>query len=191
MRPALDKTIFTCPSFLGGKNWWPAAVDPQTNMAYVPTLHACMSMTGVPVSYAAGLPFLGETFVMKPDPTSPGVIGSFQAINLSTGKKVWEHKTAAPWDGGALATAGGVVFSGTVDGHLYAFDGKTGTVLWTSPDLGSGIIADPISYQVNGKQYVAIWSGWGGVWPIWSGKLGAPLANVPRGGTLYVFQLPS
>ncbi len=191
VRPALDKTIFTCPSFLGGKNWWPAAVDPETNMAYVPTLHACMTMTGVPVSYAAGLPFLGETFVMKPDPSSPGILGSFQAINLSTGKKVWEHKTAQPWDGGALATAGGVVFSGTTDGHLYAFNSKTGKILWTSPDLGSGIIADPMSYVVDGKQYIAVWAGWGGVWPLWSGKLGASLANAPRGGQLYVFQLNS
>lgn len=189
VRPALDKTIFTCPSFLGGKNWWPAAVDPATNMAYVPTLHACMSMTGVPVSYAAGLPYLGETFKMEPDPTSPGVLGSFQAIDLSTGKQVWQKKTAAPWDGGAMATAGGVVFSGTPDGHLLAFNGKTGKTLWTSPYLGSGIIASPISYQVNGKQYVAVWSGWGGVWPIWSGKLGAPLAKAPRGGQLYVFQV--
>jgi len=189
VRPALDKTIFTCPSFLGGKNWWPAAVDPDTNMAYVPTLHACMSMTGVPVSYAAGLPYLGETFQMKPDPASPGILGSFQAINLSTGKKMWEIKTANPWDGGALATAGGLVFSGSADGHLLGMSAKTGKVLWTSPDLGSGIIADPISYQVNGVQYVAVWAGWGGVWPIWSGKLGAPLANAPRGGQLYVFQV--
>lgn len=191
VRPTLDKSIFTCPSFLGGKNWWPTAIDPQTNMAYVPTLHACMSMVGVPVSYAAGLPFLGETFKMMPDPASPGVLGSFQAIDLSTGKQVWQHKTAAPWDGGALATAGGVVFSGTPDGHLEAFDGKSGKILWTSPQLASGIIADPVSYQVDGKQYVAVWAGWGGVWPLWAGKLGAPLANNPRGGQLYVFQLNS
>ncbi len=191
VRPALDKTIFTCPSFLGGKNWWPMAVDPEANMAYVPTLHACMTMTGVPVSYAAGLPFLGETFKMMPDPSSPGVLGSFQAINLSTGKMVWEHKSADPWDGGALATKGGVVFTGLPDGHLYAYDAKTGKQVWVSPDLGSGIIATPISYQVNGTQYVAVWSGWGGVWPIWSGKLGAPLAKNPRGGHLYVFKLGS
>ncbi len=190
-RPTLDKTIFTCPSFLGGKNWWPGAVDPATHTAFVPTLHACMTMSGVPVSYAAGLPYLGETFQMKVDPASPGVLGSLQAINIDTGKRIWEHKSAKPWDGGALATAGGVVFSGTPDGHLLAFDSKSGKVLWTSPQLSSGIIADPISYQVNGKQYVAIWAGWGGVWPLWAGKLAKAEANVPRGGQLYVFQLGS
>ncbi|CAG4910629.1 unnamed protein product [Acidocella sp. C78] len=189
LQPALDKQIFTCPSFLGGKNWWPGAVDPATNMAYVPTLHACMTMKGAPVSYAAGLPYLGETFEMKPDPASPHHMGSIQAINLSTGKQVWQHATKEPWDGGAMATSGGLVFSGTTDGHLYAFNAKTGKILWKSPYLGSGVIANPISYKVDGKQYVAVWSGWGGVWPLWSGKLGASLAKAPRGGQLHVFAL--
>jgi alcohol dehydrogenase (cytochrome c) len=188
-RPTLDKSIFTCPSFLGGKNWWPGAVDPQTHTAFVPTLHACMTMSGVPVSYAAGLPFLGETFQMKPDPASPGILGSFQAINLDTGKKMWEKKTAMPWDGGALATAGGIVFSGTPQGHLLAIDSHTGKTLWTSPQLSSGIIADPISYQVDGQQYVAIWAGWGGVWPLWAGPLATAEKDIPRGGQLYVFKL--
>lgn len=189
VRPKLGKQIFTCPSFLGGKNWWPASVDSKTNMAFTPTLHACMTMKGVPVSYAAGLPYLGETFSMKPDPTSKGSLGSLQAIDLSTGKPVWSHKTAMPWNGGAMSTDGGLVFSGTDDGHLYAFDAKTGKVLWKSPDLGSGVIAAPMTYEVDGKQYVAVWAGYGGVWPLWSGKLGKPLAKTPRGGTLHVFAL--
>ncbi|MDR3505168.1 MAG: PQQ-dependent dehydrogenase, methanol/ethanol family [Acidocella sp.] len=190
-KPTLTKSIFTCPSFLGGKNWWPGSVDPDTNMAYVPTLHACMTMVGVPVTYSAGLPFLGEKFEMKDDPTSPGQYGSLQAIDLSTGKQVWEQKSSYPWDAGTLATKGGLVFSGTVDGFLKAFDAKTGKVVWTSPQLTSGIISNPISYQVDGKQYVAIWTGWGGVWPIWAGKLAAPEVKIPRGGQLYVFALPS
>jgi alcohol dehydrogenase (cytochrome c) len=189
--PTLDKSIFTCPSFLGGKNWWPGAVDPQTNVVVVPTLHACMTMSGVPVSYAAGLPFLGETFQMKADPSSPGILGSLQALDLNTGKRIWQHKTAMPWDGGALATGSGLVFSGTPDGHLIAFDEKDGKVVWTSPQLSSGIIANPMSYQVDGKQYVAVWTGWGGVWPLWAGPLAAPEKDIPRGGQLYVFQLGS
>lgn len=187
-QPGLDKQITTCPSFLGGKNWWAASVDPKTNMAYVPTLHACMTMKGVPTSYAAGLPYLGETFQMIPDPTSPD-IGSMQAIDLSTGKQVWQYKTRAPWNGGATATAGGVMFSGGTNGKLYAFDAKSGKILWKSPDLGSPIVAAPVAYEVGGKEYVAVWSGWGGVWPLWSGKLGAPLAKAPTGGQLHVFAL--
>jgi alcohol dehydrogenase (cytochrome c) len=150
-----------------------------------------MTMSGVPVSYAAGLPFLGETFQMKADPTAPGELGSLQAISLDTGKRVWQRKSPMPWDGGAMATAGGLVFSGTPDGHLDAFDEKTGKLLWTSPELSSGIIASPVSYQVDGKQYVAVWAGWGGVWPLWAGPLAKPEMNIPRGGQLYVFALGS
>ena len=189
--PTLDKSIFTCPSFLGGKNWWPGAVDPQSNTAFIPTLHACMTMSGVPVSYAAGLPFLGETFKMKADPSAPGELGSLQALDINTGKRIWQRKSPMPWDAGALATAGGLVFSGTPDGHLDAFSEKTGKLLWTSPELSSGIIANPVSYQVDGKQYVAIWAGWGGVWPLWAGPLAKAEANIPRGGQLYVFSLGS
>jgi alcohol dehydrogenase (cytochrome c) len=145
----------------------------------------------VPVSYAAGLPFLGETFQMKADPSSPGILGSLQALDLNTGKRIWQHKTAMPWDGGALATGSGLVFSGTPDGHLIAFDEKDGKVLWTSPQLASGIIANPMSYQVDGKQYVAVWTGWGGVWPLWAGPLATAEKDIPRGGELYVFQLGS
>lgn len=128
-RPTLNKSIFTCPSFLGGKNCWPTVIDPQTNMAYVPTLDACMSMVGVPVSYAAGLPFQGETFQIKFDPASPGVRGSFKAIDLSTGKQVCSIKLLILRMSGALATAGGVVFSGTPYRHLEAFDCKSGKIL--------------------------------------------------------------
>jgi len=191
LKPTLTHGITSCPSFLGGKNWWPGSVDPDTNMAYVPTLHACMTLVGVPVTYSAGLPFLGEKFEMVDDPTSPGQYGSLQAINLSTGKKVWEQKSAFPWDAGTLATKGGLVFSGTPDGYLKAFDAKTGELAWTSPQLTSGIIANPISYQIDGVQYVAVWTGWGGVWPIWAGKLAAPELKIPRGGQLYVFALHS
>lgn len=191
LRPALGKTITTCPSFLGGKNWWPIAVDPTNHMAYVPTLHACMSMKGVPVTYAAGLPFLGETFQMLPDPTDPHHLGSFQAIDLDTGKQVWQHKTKDPWDAGALSTAGGVVFSGTTDGKLRAFDAKSGKEIWTSPALGSAILSDPVAYSVNGTEYVAVWTSYGGVWPIWGGKLADSLKDTPRFGQLYVFKLGS
>ncbi|EKM98938.1 MULTISPECIES: PQQ-dependent dehydrogenase, methanol/ethanol family [unclassified Acidocella] len=190
LRPALGKTITTCPSFLGGKNWWPIAVDPMNHTAYITTLHACMSMTGVPVTYAAGLPFLGETFKMLPDPKDPN-LGSFQAINLNTGKQMWQHETKQVWDAGALSTAGGVVFSGTVDGKLHAFDAKTGKDLWTSPAMGTAILADPVAYSVNGTEYVAVWASYGGVWPLWGGALAEPLKNTPRFGQLHVYKIGS
>jgi alcohol dehydrogenase (cytochrome c) len=82
-----------------------------------------------------------------------------------------------------------VVFSGSARGHLYAFDARTGQVLWRSPQLSSGVIAPPSTFMVNGKQYVAILAGWGGGTPIWGGKMVPVVKNIPRGGHLYVFAL--
>jgi len=188
-RPDVGKQIFTCPSFLGGKNWWPMSVDPQTHYAYVPTLHACMTMKGATVSYRAGLPFLGESFKIIHDPTSPSDWGSVQAIDLNTGKQAWTFDSALPWNSGMVSTAGGLVFSGSADGHLYGFDAKSGKVLWTSPKMTSGVIGVPVTYEVGGKQYVAVWSGWGGATPIWGGDMAKDVANIPTGGHLYVFGL--
>lgn len=186
--PDVGKQIFTCPSFLGGKNWWPMAINPKEGLAFVPTLHACMTMAGTTVSYMAGLPYLGETFEIKPEPGSHGW-GEVQAINIDNGEQVWTHKTKLPWNDGMLATASGLVFSGSADGHFTAFDGNTGKVLWKSPKLASGIIGVPTTYEVDGHQYVAVLAGWGGATPIWGGEMAKDkdVAKIRRGGELYVF----
>ena len=188
LRPTMTKQIFTCPSFLGGKNWWPISVDPQTHMAYVPTMHTCMTMKGAPTFYHAGLPYLGESFEVVHDPADHSW-GALQAINVDTGRQAWNHDSALPWDAGAMSTAGGLVFSGSARGHLYAFDAQSGKILWRSPKLSSGIIAPPSTFMVNGKQYVAILAGWGGGTPIWGGKMVPVVKSIPRGGHLYVFAL--
>jgi alcohol dehydrogenase (cytochrome c) len=190
-RPDIGKEVFTCPSFLGGKNWWPIAVDPQTNYAYVPTMHTCMTIKGAPSSYKAGLPFLGETFNVMRDPAFPNEWGEVQAIDLDTGKQAWRFGSALPWNDGMLATAGGLVFSGSADGHLYAFDAKTGAVKWKSPQLSSGVIGVPSTWKIGGKQYVGIWAGWGGASPLWGGDMAKDPAvrAIPTGGHLYVFGL--
>ncbi|HEY0198396.1 MAG TPA: methanol/ethanol family PQQ-dependent dehydrogenase [Rhodanobacter sp.] len=191
MRPTVDKQVLTCPSFLGGKNWWPISVDPQTHMAYVPTMHTCMTMKGATVSYKAGLPFLGETFKVIADPAFKDTWGSVQALDLDTGKQVWRFPSALPWNDGMLSTAGGLVFSGSADGYLYAFDAKTGKVLWKSPQMSSGIIGVPSTWKVDGKQYVSIYAGWGGGTPIWGGDMAKDprVLNIPLGGHFYVFSL--
>ena len=190
LRPDVGKKIFTCPSFLGGKNWWPMAVNDKLGLAFVPTLHACMTMDGTAVSYMAGLPYLGESFEVEAEPGSKGW-GEVQAININTGKQVWSDKTALPWNDGMLATASDLVFSGSADGVFKAFDAKTGKVLWESPKMSSGIIGVPVSYQVDGKQYIAVMSGWGGATPIWGGVMAKDKAvsSIPRGGELHVFAL--
>jgi alcohol dehydrogenase (cytochrome c) len=190
LRPTVDKEVFTCPSFLGGKNWWPISVNPVTRMAYVPTMHTCMKIKGAAVRYKAGLPFLGESFTVMHDPDNPNW-GSVQGISLDTGKQVWSHASALPWNDGTLSTGGGLVFSGSADGHFMAFDAKVGKVLWTSEELSSGIIGVPSTYMVDGKQYVAVYAGWGGASPIWGGDMANDprVKSIPVGGHLYVFRL--
>ncbi|MDN5873269.1 MAG: methanol/ethanol family PQQ-dependent dehydrogenase [Sinobacteraceae bacterium] len=190
-RPGLGRQVFTCPSFLGGKNWWPISVSPETHMAYVPAMHTCMTIEGTTVSYKAGLPFLGEKFNVMHDPKFKKYWGDVIAIDLNTGKKVWNHSTKLPWNDGMLSTAGGLVISGGVDGHVYAWDAKTGKQLWKSKKMSSGIIGVPTTFKVDGKQYIALWSGWGGASPIWGGDMAKDPAvkAVPRGGELHVFAL--
>ena len=192
LRPAVGKQVFTCPSFLGGKNWWPMAIDPQTRMAYVPTMHTCMTIKGVAGgAYKAGLPFLDESFKVVRDPQHPDEWGSVQAIDLNTGKQAWRYGSKTPWNDGMLATAGGLVFSGSAEGYLYAFDAKTGAVKWKSPKMSSGIIGVPSTWKVGDKQYVGVWAGWGGATPIWGGDMAKDpaVSSIPTGGHLYVFSL--
>ncbi len=191
LRPDVGKEVFTCPSFLGGKNWWPIAVDPQTHFAYVPTMHTCMTIKGGAVRYKAGLPFLGESFKVMRDPAFPGSWGEVQAIDVNTGKQAWKFDSKLPWNDGMLATASGLVFSGSADGYLYAFDAKTGDVKWKSPQMTSGIVGVPSTWKAGGKQYVGVWAGWGGATPIWGGDMAADPAvkNIPLGGHFYVFGL--
>lgn len=186
--PKIGTTIKTCPEFLGGKNWWSMSYDPETHIAVVPTLHACGTYNGTKVSYMQGLPYLGEGFGIVPEPGSKGY-GEVQGIDVNTGKKVWGHWSKMPWNGGVTTTAGGIAFSGSLKGHLYAFDTTSGKVLWKSPKLASGIVAQPSVYEVNGKEYVAILAGYGGANPIWGGPMATMTKDVPRGGTLYVFSL--
>jgi alcohol dehydrogenase (cytochrome c) len=191
LRPTVDRQVFACPSFLGGKNWWPISIDPQNHTAYIPTLNACMDIKGTePVAYKAGLAFLDASFEVKHDPATNNW-GAVQAVDLNTGEQVWKHETALPWNDGTLATAGGLVISGSTDGYLHAFDAKTGKVLWKSEQLSSGIIGVPTTYKVGDKQYVAVWAGWGGASPIWGGQMANDPAvkAIPKGGHLYVFSL--
>lgn len=190
MRPQIGKTVFTCPAFFGGDNWWPYSFDPQTGYAYVPTMKTCMNISGVkPVKFQAGASYVDEKFVVQHVPGSKDW-GEIQAIDVATGQQRWSMSTAQPWNDGTLSTDGGLVFSGTPDQKFYAFDAKTGKVLWMH-HMTSGVIGVPVTYRVDGKQYIAVQSGWGGVAPFYGGKVMTPIfRGIPLGGRLYVFALP-
>jgi PQQ-dependent dehydrogenase (methanol/ethanol family) len=152
-----------CPAALGTKDEQPAAYSPDTQLFYVPTNHVCMDYEPFKVSYTAGQPYVGATLSMYPPPGETHM-GNFIAWDNKTGKIVWSNKEQFSVWSGALATAGGVVFYGTLEGYLKAVDAKTGKELYKFK-TPSGIIGNVTTYEQGGKQYVAILSGVGG----WAG----------------------
>ena len=152
-----------CPAALGTKDEQPAAYSPDTQLFYVPTNHVCMDYEPFKVSYTAGQPYVGATLSMFPPPGETHM-GNMIAWDNKTGKIVWSVKEQFSVWSGALATAGGVVFYGTLEGYLKAVDAKTGKELYKFK-TPSGIIGNVTTYEQGGRQYVAVLSGVGG----WAG----------------------
>src|SRR5438874_2783336 len=152
-----------CPAALGTKAEQPAAYSPDTQLFYVPTNHVCMDYEPYKVSYTAGQAYVGAAVAMYP-PKGETNMGNFIAWDGKTGKIVWSNKEQFSVWSGALATAGGVVFYGTLEGYLKAVDAKTGKELYKFK-TPSGIIGNVMTYEHGGKQYVAVLSGVGG----WAG----------------------
>ncbi len=191
-----------CPAALGTKDEQPATYSPNTQLFYVPTNHVCMDYEPFKVSYTAGQPYVGATLSMFP-PAGETHMGNFIAWDNKTGKIVWSNKEPFSVWSGALATAGDVVFYGTLEGYLKAVDAKTGKELYKFK-TPSGIIGNVTTYEHGGRQYIAVLSGVGG----WAGiGLAAGLTNptdglgadggyaalsnyTALGGTLTVFALP-
>jgi PQQ-dependent dehydrogenase (methanol/ethanol family) len=191
-----------CPAALGTKDEQPAAFSPDTGLFYVPTNHVCMDYEPFRVSYTAGQPYVGATLSMFPAPGG-NHMGNFIAWDARAGKIVWSDPEQFSVWSGALATKGGVVFYGTLEGYLKAVDAKTGKELYKFK-TPSGIIGNVMTYEHGGRQYVAVLSGVGG----WAGiGLAAGLTDphaglgavggyaalndyTSLGGVLTVFALP-
>jgi alcohol dehydrogenase (cytochrome c) len=152
-----------CPAALGTKDQQPAAYSPRTGLFYVPTNHVCMDYEPFRVSYTAGQPYVGAILTMYPPPGETNM-GNFIAWDARTGKIAWANKEPFSVWSGALATAGDVIFYGTLEGYLKAVDAQTGKELYRFK-TPSGIIGNVNTYEHNGRQYVAVLSGVGG----WAG----------------------
>ncbi|MBI1397809.1 MAG: PQQ-dependent dehydrogenase, methanol/ethanol family [Betaproteobacteria bacterium] len=181
------------PGHMGGKNWPPTTYSPHTGRYYIPVIEGCnkaYTEVTVPGQHKPRQLFLGGApFSTFDDPTCGRIEGSVTAIDVSTGKVVAKHWTKYPQLGGLMSTAGGLVFAGYADGKVVALDDTTLEELW-SFETGSAINAPPMSYAVDGKQYVAIEVGLGGAWPQWFVSATPELkAQVPS-NVLYVFALP-
>ncbi len=170
-------TTGVCPAALGSKDQQPAAFSPKTGLFYVPTNHVCMDYEPYRVSYSAGQPYVGATLSMYPAPDSHGGMGNFIAWDATKGEIKWSLPEQFSVWSGALATAGDVVFYGTLEGYLKAIDAETGELLYRFK-TPSGVIGNVMTYELNGKQYIGILSGVGG----WAGiGLAAGLTNPNEG----------
>jgi alcohol dehydrogenase (cytochrome c) len=190
--PQLGVEVDQCPSTAGFKSWRAMAFSPQTNVLYIPLNLNCEKATFGPVPKVVGGGGVGP--VRRRDykhPESKGNLGEFMALNITTGRAVWTQRTPSPSNTAALPTAGGVVFGGDWDRHVYAYDAATGKILWQArlPTSAQGF---PITYLAKGKQYVAVPAGIGG--GSWSTLIPPELAPEIRrpnsGNTLVVFALP-
>ena len=207
-----ENTKGICPAALGSKNQQPVSYSPQTGYFYISGNHVCMDYEPFEVEYTAGQPYVGATLSMFPagadvmtgKPDNSTNLGQFTAWDATTGKIVWSNKEPFSVWSGSVATAGGVVFYGTLEGYLKAVDAKTGKELYKFK-TPSGIIGNVNTWEFNGKQYVGVLSGIGG----WAGigiaaglegdteGLGAvgayrSLSSYTKlGGTLTVFALPN
>ncbi|RUO99228.1 PQQ-dependent dehydrogenase, methanol/ethanol family [Hyphomicrobium sp.] len=199
------RNVNACPSAMGGKDQQPCSVDPaEPNKFYCPTNNWCMELEPQERSHTQqGTVYVFANVFMFPE--KPGITGKIKKFDVLTGQTDWEIPDPYPNWGGTLNTAGGLLFYGSLGGDFRAVDRNSGKVLWERK-LASGIIGNPITYKVNGKQYVSILSGIGG-WigvPVTAGldlndKFGAigatamtkaaNLDKIPQAGTLFTFRV--
>jgi PQQ-dependent dehydrogenase (methanol/ethanol family) len=195
-----DRMAIVMPPLTGAHNWQPMAFDPQTGLVYIPAMDGtALFLPENPRQYRPRAWNTGNDFAAisaavlaaiksgKPPPPSLGYIKAWDPVAQ---KEVWHAPMAGSWNGGLLATAGGLVFGGGADGIFAAYDARTGEQLWRI-DLTTGILAPPVSYAIDGEQYIAVLAGWGG-----SGGLAGfrdPKSALSKYGTnqgrLFVFRL--
>jgi len=190
LKPEAGKTKLLCPHGGGARSWPATSYDPATHILYVPLVESCANFTWIPrdaAQTAAG--GMDMHFVLRPRPDSDGNFGRVEAINLETRKIVWTDRQRAPTASAMLATAGGIAFNGARDRWFRAYDSATGKVLWKAR-LDAVPSSTPISYSIDGTEYIAVVAGGGGAdestWPILTPEIRDP----PGGTMLWIFKLP-
>ncbi|RLA19882.1 MAG: quinonprotein alcohol dehydrogenase, partial [Gammaproteobacteria bacterium] len=171
--PTEGQGTIMLPGANGGVNWSPGAVDESVGMSFYANLHQPMYYESRSVPWRKGRLWLGGAFKVIPGEKQSGNV---TAVNLNTGKIVWQHKTEKPMIGGVLATSGQLLFSGDAEGYFFALNSKTGKRLWEF-QAGAGVNSAPMAFQLDGQLYIAVASG------------GNAQINAPRGGSVLVFTL--
>jgi PQQ-dependent dehydrogenase (methanol/ethanol family) len=185
-----DKPYLVFPSYLGGHNWHPMSYSPDTGLVYIPVLDIPANFGGAKnFTYRPGLTNLGIDGIIaglpdaqaERDALRPLVAGRLVAWNPVTQQEEWRVEHRGSWNGGLLSTASNLVFQGTADGKLVAYSADKGGKVWEFP-VATGIVAPPISYEIDGEQYISINVGWGGAFALVFGEFVQPesLPNVNR-----------
>jgi quinohemoprotein ethanol dehydrogenase len=186
-----DKPFDAIPGPYGAHNWHPMSYNPQTGLVYLPAQNVPLNLTQekeftqgavVPGKAQSGTGWnLGYAINVEPPKSKP--FGRLIAWDPVKQQQVWKQDYASPWNGGTLTTAGNLVFQGTADGRFVAYHAKTGDKLWEAP-TGTGVVAGPATYMVDGVQYVSIAVGWGGVY-----GLAVRATDVDMPGTVFTFAI--
>ncbi|MCY3759623.1 MAG: PQQ-dependent dehydrogenase, methanol/ethanol family [Gemmatimonadetes bacterium] len=185
--PPPNEPVYLCPSICGGRSWNHAAYSPKTGLLYQTGLEFCQEVTAEKQEVEKGDEWIAAEFELRPPPGGEPY-SHFDAYDPVTGEKKWSYRSKYALLASSLATGGNLVFTGDPEGRFLAFDAESGEVLW-SFNTGSGHRGSPITYAVDGTQYIAVPSGWGSavggllpqIWP--------EMEDFPGGGALFVFSL--
>jgi alcohol dehydrogenase (cytochrome c) len=170
------------PGPAGGKEWTHAAYSPQTGLLYVPIQEVGATATRRRREFKEGIPYWGAGVAVDIE----DAYGMVSAFDPATGQEAWRWRNETPMCASVLATAGGLVFAGEPTGEINALDARTGDQLWQF-QCGSGHHSSPTTYSVDGQQYLAVPSGWGG----WIEGFNPGMLGAPHGAALFVFALPN
>ena len=187
LEPKVGEQTIICPSIGGGRSWNHAAYSPKTGLFYTTGIEWCQNLTVQEEKPIPGEVFMGGLFELRRTPEGEAW-GHFDAYDPVSGKKKWSYRSKYPLLASAVATGGNLVFTGDPEGDFFALDAVTGEKVW-SFNTGSGHRGSPMTYAVDGKQYIAVPAGWGSAVAGLMPQIWPEMEDFTSGSALFVFAL--